>query len=165
MAKWQPSIKSQIALNTVTVTFSFAFRPTFELPFMWHYPFCSRAVTVMVPSFLTNRFGQTVLKEQSDQDRHCLQFHLHLLDALLYGKATLFKCYGDYRKFLGVQIFRIFVILFERNSINDICIHEMVKERVLCQLNHVNLNGLYKVYTCGLSLFQGKCPCLNLHVM
>ena len=27
----------------------------------------------------------------SDQGLHCLQFHLHLLDALLYGKAILFK--------------------------------------------------------------------------
>ena len=29
--------------------------------------------------------------EQSDQGLHCLSFHLHLLDALLYGKTTLFK--------------------------------------------------------------------------
>ena len=38
---------------------------------------------------------QTQLKllqeEQSDQGLHCLQFPLHLLDALLYDKATLFK--------------------------------------------------------------------------
>ena len=27
----------------------------------------------------------------SDQDTHCLQFPLHLLDIVLYGKATLFK--------------------------------------------------------------------------
>ena len=27
----------------------------------------------------------------SDQDLHCLPFHLHLFEALLYGKATLFK--------------------------------------------------------------------------
>ena len=27
----------------------------------------------------------------SDQGLHCLQFRLHLLDALLYAKTTLFK--------------------------------------------------------------------------
>ena len=31
------------------------------------------------------------LKAQSDQDLHCLQFPVHILDALLYGKAILFK--------------------------------------------------------------------------
>ena len=30
-------------------------------------------------------------EEQSDQGLHCLPFHLHLLDALLYGNATLFE--------------------------------------------------------------------------
>ena len=46
------------------------------------------------PSFRTDRPGQTVqtkirllLEEQSDQRLHCLQFHLHLLEALVYGKA------------------------------------------------------------------------------
>ena len=29
--------------------------------------------------------------EQSDQDLHCLPFHLHLLDTLLYSKTPLFK--------------------------------------------------------------------------
>ena len=33
---------------------------------------------------------QTAPKEQSDQGLHCLQFPLHLLDALLYGKTILF---------------------------------------------------------------------------
>ena len=49
---------------------------------------------VMILSFRTGRTGQTVqtqirllLQEQSDQGLHCLQFHLHLLEALLYGKA------------------------------------------------------------------------------
>ena len=28
-----------------------------------------------------------LLKEQSDQDLHCLPFHLHLLDALLHSKT------------------------------------------------------------------------------
>ena len=31
------------------------------------------------------------LEEQSDQGLHRLQFRLHLLDALFYGKAILFK--------------------------------------------------------------------------
>ena len=34
---------------------------------------------------------QTALWEQSDQGLHCLLFHLHLLDKLLYGKTALFK--------------------------------------------------------------------------
>ena len=38
--------------------------------------------------------------EQSDQGLHCLPFCLHLFDALLYGEATLFECYGDFRNFL-----------------------------------------------------------------
>ena len=52
--------------------------------------------TVMTISFQTDRPGQTVqtqirllLQEQSDQGLHCLQFPLHLLDALHYGKAIL----------------------------------------------------------------------------
>ena len=52
----------------------------------------------MILSFRKDKSGQTVqtqirllLEEQSDQGLHCLLFRLHLLDALLYGKATLFK--------------------------------------------------------------------------
>ena len=30
-------------------------------------------------------------EEQSDQGLHCLPLHLHLLDPVLYGKATLFE--------------------------------------------------------------------------
>ena len=51
--------------------------------------------TVMILSFRTDRPRQTVqtqirllLEEQSDQGLHCLPFHLHLLDSLLYGRAT-----------------------------------------------------------------------------
>ena len=33
---------------------------------------------------------QTALKEQSDQDLHCLSFFLHLLEALLQCKIKLF---------------------------------------------------------------------------
>ena len=50
---------------------------------------------VMILSFRTDRPGQTVqtqirllLEEQSDQGLHCLPFCLHLLDSLLYGRAT-----------------------------------------------------------------------------
>ena len=49
----------------------------------------------MILSFQTDRPGQTVqtqirllLEEQSDQGLHCLPFCLHLLDSLVYGKAT-----------------------------------------------------------------------------
>ena len=74
----------------------------------------------MILSFQTDRPGQTVqtqikllleVEEQSDQGLHCLQFSLHLLDALLYGKATLFNFSGDYSKFSGVQIFRSFTVV------------------------------------------------------
>ena len=49
--------------------------------------------TIMILSFRTDRSGQTVRprEEQSDQGLHCLQFRLHLLGALLFGKAILFK--------------------------------------------------------------------------
>ena len=54
--------------------------------------------TVMILSFWRDRSGQTVqtqirlfLEEQSDQGLHCLQFQLHLLGALAFGKAFLFK--------------------------------------------------------------------------
>ena len=62
------------------------------------YSFLSTAHTVMILSFRTDRSEQTVqtqirllLEEQSDQGLHCLQFRLHLLDSLLYGRAILFK--------------------------------------------------------------------------
>ena len=45
--------------------------------------------TVFILVFRTDRPGQT--EEQSDQSLHCLQFLLHLLDVLLYGKAILFN--------------------------------------------------------------------------
>ena len=48
-------------------------------------------ITVIFLSFRIDRPGQTVqtqirllLEEQSDQDLHCLPFHLHLFDSLLY---------------------------------------------------------------------------------
>ena len=49
----------------------------------------------MILSFRTDRFGQIVqtqirllLEEQSDQGLHCLQFRLHLFDALLCGNYS-----------------------------------------------------------------------------
>ena len=52
----------------------------------------------MILSFRTDMPGQTVktqirllLEAQSDQGLHCLAFCLHLLDPLLYGRATLFE--------------------------------------------------------------------------
>ena len=65
----------------------------------------------MILNFRTDRSRQTVqtqirllleeqtvqtqirpfLQEQYDQGLHCLQFRLHLLDALLYGKTNLVK--------------------------------------------------------------------------
>ena len=51
----------------------------------------------MILSFRTDRSGQTVqtqirllLEEQSDQGIHCLLSHLHLLDKILHGLASLF---------------------------------------------------------------------------
>ena len=39
---------------------------------------------------------QTALKEQSDQDLHCLPFCLHLLEALLHCKIKLFYIKDNY---------------------------------------------------------------------
>ena len=47
--------------------------------------------TYMVNNSLITLNFQTDRSGQSDRGLHCLQFCLHLLDALLYGKATLFK--------------------------------------------------------------------------
>ena len=58
-------------------------------------------ITVMILSFRTDWSGQIVqtqirllLEEQSDQGLHCLQYCLHLLDALLYGKTSFFPVLG-----------------------------------------------------------------------
>ena len=72
----------------------------------------------MIPSFQTDRPGKTMqtqirllIEEQFDQGLHCLQLCLHLLDALLYSKATLFKFQSYYSKCSGVWIFRIFTVV------------------------------------------------------
>ena len=49
----------------------------------------------MIQSFRTDKSGQTVqtqnLGETAAQGLHCLQVRPHLLGALLFGKAILFK--------------------------------------------------------------------------
>ena len=44
---------------------------------------------------------QTALKEQSDQDPHCLPFILHLLEALLQCKIKLFYIKDNYGSWSG----------------------------------------------------------------
>ena len=44
---------------------------------------------------------QTALKEQSDQDLHCLPFFLHLLEALLHRKIKLFHIKDNYGSWSG----------------------------------------------------------------
>ena len=44
---------------------------------------------------------QTALKEQSDQDLHCLPFYLHLLEALLHCKIKLFCIKDNYGSWSG----------------------------------------------------------------
>ena len=58
----------------------------------------SNGHTIMILSFWTGKSGQTLQtqirllqEEQSDLGLHCLQFRLHLLNALLYGKSIFFK--------------------------------------------------------------------------
>ena len=45
---------------------------------------------------------QTALKEQSDQDLHCLPFFLHLLEALLHRKIKLFHIKDNYGRVFTV---------------------------------------------------------------
>ena len=44
---------------------------------------------------------QTALKEQSDQDLHCLPFYLHLLEALRHCKIKLFYIKDNYGSWSG----------------------------------------------------------------
>ena len=46
-----------------------------------------------------------LLEEQSGYGLHCLQFRLHLLDALLYGKDSLFNFMVTTANFLQVSEF------------------------------------------------------------
>ena len=56
----------------------------------------SKSFTVMILSFGTNKTEQTVptqirllLGEQSDQGLHCLLLHLHLIDEIPEGLASI----------------------------------------------------------------------------
>ena len=62
----------------------------------------------MILSFRTDWSGQIVqtqirlpLEEQSEQGLLCLQYCLHHLDALLYGKTSLFEVLGHYTNHFG----------------------------------------------------------------
>ena len=78
----------------------------------------------MILSFQTDRSGQTaqtqirlLLEEPSDQGRHCLLFHLHLVDALLYGKATVCLNFRVITaNFSSVRSFRIFTVFDAQNE-------------------------------------------------
>ena len=50
----------------------------------------------------------------------CLPFRLHILDALLYGKITLFRFLGKYSLFSGHANFRIFMVF------QHVCSHRTV---------------------------------------
>ena len=82
--------------------------------------------TVMILSFRTDRSGQTVQTQirQSDQGLYFLQFRLHLLDALLYSKASLFNFRVTTANFLGVRIFRSFTVNI--NFCINTCLHSCV---------------------------------------
>ena len=54
--------------------------------------------TMMIRSFWTDRSGQTMqnqirmlLEEQSDQDLHCLLFHLHLFEEISKGLPSFLE--------------------------------------------------------------------------
>ena len=66
-----------------------------------------------------------ILEEQSDQGLHCLPFPVHLLDLLLYGRATSFKLWRIKANFLGLRKYRNFtvyqnIISIYRNNYSDI---------------------------------------------
>ena len=50
-----------------------------------------------------------------DLSLHCLPLRLHLLDSLLYARATLFKFKDNYSNISNVQIFRNFTAVFPGN--------------------------------------------------
>ena len=54
---------------------------------------------------------QTALKEQSDQDLHCLPFFLLLLEALLHCKIKLFYIKDNYGSWSGCPNIRVFTVL------------------------------------------------------
>ena len=56
------------------------------------------------PKFLDRQVWANSADPDQTADQHldCLPFRLHLLNALLYGKAAMSKFKGDYSKFLDV---------------------------------------------------------------
>ena len=88
---------------------------TCNLIYSSHYsvPFSILESTVMFLHFLTDRSEQSLDPEQTapDQCLHCLPFRLHVLDSLLYGRATLFKFQDNYSSFSGVRTFRHFTVM------------------------------------------------------
>ena len=64
-------------------------------------------VTVMILTFRTDRLGQTV---QTQIRLLCLQFRLHLLGALLFGKTFCSKFRMITANFWGVRILRSFTV-------------------------------------------------------
>ena len=70
----------------------------------------------MIDRFDRNVPNSQVLANNVDPDQtaglHCLPFRIHLLDALLYSKATVFEFLGWFNtvNFSGVLIFRIFMV-------------------------------------------------------
>ena len=71
-------------------------------------------ITVMILSFRTVRSGQTVqtqIRLLLGQGLHCLKCQLHLLGALLFGKAICSNFRVIIVNFLGVRIFRSFTVL------------------------------------------------------
>ena len=69
--------------------------------------------TVMILIFRTDRSEQTAqtqIRLLLDKGLHCLPFHLHLLDTLLYGINFLFEFRGITSNFSGVRKFRNFTV-------------------------------------------------------
>ena len=69
-----------------------------------------RDTKVMILSFRTDRSANSADPDHTDQGQHCLQFRVHLLGALLFGKAILFNFRVITANVLGVQNFRIFTV-------------------------------------------------------
>ena len=81
-------ISERLKVHVISLKFQHKYHATFHW-FANIFGSWTERCTVMFLSFRTDRPEQIrlLLEEQSDQGLHCL----HLLDALLYDKATLFK--------------------------------------------------------------------------
>ena len=73
--------------------------------------------TIIILSFCTDRYGQTVktqirllLEEQSDQGLHCLLFHLNLFDEIPKDLNSFLEFKVDYSKFSDVPKLRNFTV-------------------------------------------------------